>query len=206
MVNVEFSIVPIVSVMVEQDLALLPWQPLSPAFFEPSFGFWISTWDTATFGDPAGYLLRVEMLDAALGVIDAYTIASDLSSCGFHSYGDGAGGANTLVLEASSGTCPGSTAKLKTSNVNATEAYTIICSDGDFVPLFGGSLFVDPATELFCSSAPVSGSSATLEVPIPPLAGLIGLSVFTQSLSVEAGTPAGFALSNGIRLDFCPCP
>ncbi|MEM7305547.1 MAG: hypothetical protein AAF682_02695 [Planctomycetota bacterium] len=200
-VQADFYAVELVSVIAENDITQLPWKALPTGVFNPTTLFWETTWDTNDFDDPAGYILRVDLIDSITGPMEAYTIAADLGSCGFHTYGQGIGGANTLTLDGSAGDCPGSTASFTTKTTTAPVVFTSISLNGALAPFLGGTLFVDVAQEVLVGSAPVLGGSSQLLVPVPPNPGLVGLSVFSQSLAFE---PAGLVFSNGLRLDFCP--
>lgn len=207
--SAEFAAVPLVATLSGAGLASLPFVPLGAGSFNSASGFWELPWSTSAFDDPAGYLLRVELFDAFGTPFDAYTIARDPDSCGFFAYGPvGSTGssANVLSLSGSLGTCPGSTARYTTAGLSGTSAFLILSLDAAQLALLGGTIWVDLAQQVQFTTAPSLGGQAIVDVPIPNVAALVGLAVYGQSGALDGGAPAGVALSNGLRLDLCPCP
>lgn len=205
-VHADFFVAPVGSVVGATDMDQLPWQLLPAAHFDPFDGFWRTAWDTSAFDDPAGYFLRVDMLDAMLGPINAYTLGVDQTSCGFHTYGELAGGANTLELSALGLPCPGKAADLITKGTFASEVYTSVALGGDYQSLFFGTVFVDLSAQVLVLKTPASSGVAHQAVAFPATPGLTGTSIYLQSLAFDSTAPLGVAFSNALRIDFCACP
>ena len=112
---------------------------------------------------------------------------------------------NSLQLVGSNGSCPGSTATFTTLGALAPTVIQLLSLDAEQAPFLGGVLWIDPAQQFLVAAVPVVGVGAALDVPIPNSPALVGLSIFAQSAAIEGGAPFGVALSNGVRLGFCPC-
>lgn len=204
-VQVDVEVAPVGSVVGATGMDQLPWKSLPPAHLEPGDGTWRIAWNTAGYDDPAGYFLRVNMLDALQGPIDAYTLAVDPKACGFHTYGELVRGANTLELSALGSPCPGQGADLVTKNTTAGEVYTSVALQGDYFQVLAGTVFVDLFSQVALFKTPVLGGIAAEQVTFPASPALAGTSIYLQSLAFEAGAPMGVAFSNALRIDFCSC-
>jgi len=207
-VQAEFFIAPVSSVIGVSDMADLEWKQLPQPHFDSATGFWQCAWPTSGYNDPAGYFLRVDMLDSLLGTINAFTMGVDPNGCGFHPYGELIGGANQLELTGQGETCPGKTAKFEidAAGTGASEVFTALTIDGDYLPLSIGTVLIGLVPPPINFPAPVVGGQAAFEIqfpssPLPP-----GVRLYLQSLAIDSGAPTGFVLSNGLRIDPCPCP
>ena len=71
------------------------------------------------------------------------------------------------------------------------------------LPLFGGTLLLDPGSLILSLPAAVSAGAATVSLPVP---GTLppGLEVRAQAFAPDPAVPGFVALSNGLHLALCP--
>jgi hypothetical protein len=98
------------------------------------------------------------------------------------------------------------------NTIGGTVGVVVVGFGQTSVPLYGGTLLVDifslPPAYLFGTtggSSGVAGSGSTTIAPPFPIDGAwSGLTIYCQGATIDSGAPAGFALSNGISVTFCP--
>jgi hypothetical protein len=73
-----------------------------------------------------------------------------------------------------------------------------------FIPFLGGIVAVRP--DIIFSTSTTPSGDFTLAAAVPPDAGLIGLSIYTQVAVIDGAAPQGMALTQAMRTTFCPLP
>ena len=124
--------------------------------------------------------------------------------CVYAVYGAGLGGANTITLDSASSTHMGGTHTLEVSGAPPlANGYLLYSPFTTSLPLYGGTLLVDPGVLIFLPLASDGAGAATLPLNIPsdPLA--VGL-----PLNFQAALPDGpgfddWAFSNGLQGVIC---
>ncbi|MEO0650003.1 MAG: hypothetical protein AAFZ65_04945 [Planctomycetota bacterium] len=127
------------------------------------------------------------------------------------SYGLGTAGSGTVVPTiAAAGGLPfvgNSGFRLEVSGVLGGGLVLFALSEGPALglPFLGGSLWIDPAQILLVNSATASGApgapgagSASLALPIPATPGFVGLDLYAQGLTIDAGAPLGFGFTDAL--------
>jgi hypothetical protein len=123
-------------------------------------------------------------------------------SCGAIPYGVGLGGANQAELEAASSPELGTTFQMALASFPVDGlAFTLIAGASASLPLFGGTVLVDPSALILVLSTGLTGGAGIQTVGIPGTPGLAGARVFAQA--GQPG-PGGFTLSNGLEIVLCP--
>ncbi len=142
---------------------------------------------------------RAEVSDRAgnVGLSDPL----DYDVCGFDSYGEGLGGANTLALWGTTGVEAGTTASMDVYGLTggASTAGLLVISVAQMnLPVLGGTLLVDP---ILAALAPISLDPwpTSLDIPVPGNAA--GAIAHLQVLALDAGA---IVLSNGLTAAVCP--
>ncbi|HZN40049.1 MAG TPA: beta-propeller fold lactonase family protein [Planctomycetota bacterium] len=72
------------------------------------------------------------------------------------------------------------------------------------IPVFGVELLIDPLTAVVFTVPSDPYGSALYPFPIPPVAGYVGLSIYAQSLWLDACGPQGVSSSAGLRFTIRP--
>lgn len=160
--------------------------------------------------DPKGY---AQPLGAAkllsVPVAADMTLNATLPDCAFPiSYGVGsAGTAGQVPLLSAPGGAPRPGNKAFGFQLDQSLAGSVAVLAIGFaptsLPLFGGTLLVDPfSSPLFVFASTVSGSTA-IALPAPIPGSFDGISVFAQAVVVDAAATGGLALSNGVSFTIC---
>ncbi len=122
-------------------------------------------------------------------------------TAGFFPYGELRGEPNTLSIGANKQPLLGTTVTVKVSGgLPFATGFLTVCSAADERPDFGGTLFVDLATETdrIALSADASGSaSATFNLPGNPA--LVGVERYLQAVLQDGAKAGGWAMSHGLR-------
>jgi Putative esterase len=87
---------------------------------------------------------------------------------------------------------------------NAGSATLALSLGQTFLPLFGGTLLVDPLTQFLSLSAPNNSGVAGFPLPIPQAQSLAGRLVYAQGFASSPLAPQGWWLSNGIEAWISP--
>ena len=123
-------------------------------------------------------------------------------TCGFASYGAGAGGANLLTLVASGDPGPGGSVQLDASGVTAPVWILATALAPTDLPLLGGTLLVDLTQPLLPLLVTAVGAPRMVTLPTDPA--FTGLALHLQAAALDATQPAGWALSQGLTVTPCP--
>jgi hypothetical protein len=96
---------------------------------------------------------------------------------------------------------PGFGFQLAQAKPGAQAFFGLTVQPGAGFPLFGGTVWIDPGTIILIQPLGVSGSGkASLSVAVPPTPALDGATVHAPAIVVDAGGPAGFALTAGLKI------
>ncbi|MEM7308394.1 MAG: matrixin family metalloprotease [Planctomycetota bacterium] len=126
-------------------------------------------------------------------------------SCGVMPYGTGLGGANIATLTSFDAPAVGAAFELDLAGFAVDGPALTALSTGDAaLPLFGGTVLVDPASLFAVLTTSVTGGTGVQPIAIADQPSLAGARVFAQSAQIDAGQPAGIAFSNGVELVVCP--
>ena len=71
------------------------------------------------------------------------------------------------------------------------------------LPLFGGTLLVDPGAMLLVPVAADAAGEVVLPLPVPNDPALVGGTLYQQLALRDAGQPVGWAFSNRLAATFC---
>ena len=122
-------------------------------------------------------------------------------SCAYEAYGTGLGGANVITLDSASPTTVGTTHVLDVAGAAPSAAATLIYSTAPLsAPFKGGTLLVSPATWLLLAFTTDGAGAATIPLPVPADAALVGLPLLWQVVQAAGG----WKLSNGLSGTLCP--
>ena len=134
----------------------------------------------------------------------------------FTSYGSGTAGTGGVVpVLASSGGAPREGnpdyAYELSAGVGGGAAFLAVAFGQGLLPILGGTILLDvtsikltvPLALGGAPGAPGAGA-ASYPLPVPIDAPLLGLTVYNQFLVLDPGAPAGFAMSQGTSITFCP--
>lgn len=126
--------------------------------------------------------------------------------CGWTTVGGEAGGANTMTLVGEGTPSLGGSADVLLQDLPPGAAgATLILSLGAWdLPAKGGTLLVDLDLAFAHLVLPAVAGSASVSLPLPHDAVLLGLPVHLQAATPDPGAPAGWAFSNALRLATCP--
>ena len=125
-------------------------------------------------------------------------------TCGFSTYGVGASPTNYIALSGAGSTSVGGTAQVISTGALGSVAYNMVTLAQATLPALGGIILVDNSVVIIAALTGVSGGTSAWSVPIPMNPALAGLNVFFQSGSPDPAQPAGWGLSNGLKLVICP--
>ncbi len=126
-------------------------------------------------------------------------------SCGVAKYGTDAGGANVASLSSTSAAGPGGTVTLDLADFNVDGiALTIVATNNASLPLFGGTVLIDPGTIFTTLATAISSGTGTQPIGVPATPALVGAKVHGQAGQFDGGLPGGVALSNGVVISICP--
>ena len=130
-----------------------------------------------------------------------------LRPCGYLEYGVAISPVNYLLLEGLGAPAPGVNMTLTTSGVTGVITVFAFSLAPSSFPLFGGIGLIDPFTlyPTTFPAFPVSGV-ATVVIPVPNNLNFVGQSLYFQSVGDDTTQPQDLALSNGLRVTFCPPP
>jgi hypothetical protein len=126
-----------------------------------------------------------------------------LAVCSHEQYGLGSGGANTLTLSGTGTPALGQSLDLTVPGLPSAAAFALLATGPADLPLFGGSLLVDPLTQFLFTPLGVVLGTGSLSVPIPPDPVLAGFTVHLQAAALDPTAPEGVALSNGLASTLC---
>jgi hypothetical protein len=124
-------------------------------------------------------------------------------------YGAGLSGTGGFVPSLTLGGCPdlGKTITLSLTNgLGGAPSALLIAAAPASLPLFGGTLLVDPAAvqvPMFLGGAPGVAGAGSFSIPVllsDP--SLTGVSTFLQLLSVDLQAPQYISFSNGLQIVF----
>jgi len=122
-------------------------------------------------------------------------------SCAYEAYGTGLGGANVITLDSASPTTVGTTHVLDVTGAAPSAAATLVYSTAPLsAPFKGGTLLISPATWLLLAFTTDGAGAATLPLPVPADAALVGLPLQWQVVQAAGG----WKLSNGLSGTLCP--
>lgn len=126
-------------------------------------------------------------------------------SCGTTTYGVGLGGANIATLDTVSSPAVGTTMSLDLAGVPSDVPVLVLIGASDAsLPLFGGTVLIDPATLISTHPGLASGGLASVDVAIPATPSIAGAAVYAQGGAADPLGPAGFVLTNGLAIVVCP--
>lgn len=130
-----------------------------------------------------------------------------LRPCGYLEYGVAISPVNYLLLEGLGAPAPGVNMTLTTSGVTGVITVFAFSLAPSSFPLFGGVGLIDPFTlyPTTYPAFPVGGVSSAV-FPVPNNLNFIGQSLYFQSVGDDFTQPQDLALSNGLRVTFCPPP
>jgi hypothetical protein len=168
---------------------------------------------TGTFDfkfDPFGY---AQPLGATklLGVVVAVDMTLDavLQDCPFPAlYGAGSAGTGGLVPQLSTigGTARPGNLDFAYQLDQALPGSVAILALGfapTSLPLFGGTLLVDPLSGPLYVFASTAAGSTPIALPVPIQGNWQGISIYAQAAVIDAGVASGLALSNGVSFTIC---
>ncbi|QDU69223.1 FG-GAP repeat domain-containing protein [Engelhardtia mirabilis] len=124
--------------------------------------------------------------------------------CGYTNYGVGAGGANVLGLAGVGTPAVGGSASLDTTGMVSGTAFLSLAIFDASLPILGGTVLVDPGTQVTTFFVGAVGSTASFSTPLPNDPVLGGVALHFQSFEVDAAQSAGIAMSNGVKMTICP--
>ncbi len=125
--------------------------------------------------------------------------------CGYEAYGLGQGGSNVLALDTTSSTQMGTTHVLELSGGQPLETgYLLYAPFSASLPIFGGTLLVDPSTYILVPIAVDGAGELDISLPFPSDPILVDLPLNFQVALRDPGQVAGWALSNGLQGVVCP--
>jgi hypothetical protein len=124
--------------------------------------------------------------------------------CGFAPYGVGATPVNALVLDGVGSPDVGGSLDLAISGVSQPLILASLSTGSADLPLFGGSLLVDPVGQFLLEPMAIAAGNAFLSLPVPPNPAFGGLTVYAQAGGPDLAQPAGIVLSSGLEITFCP--
>ena len=145
--------------------------------------------------------LVVARKDGAL----VFTAGPAAPSCGLAAYGEAAGGANVLTMTGAGSPQPGAAIALTTTGFQGAVGVHAVSPGEAAAPLLGGTLLVD-ANSLYTPLVvlPVQAGQTTWNLALPPNPALVGAVGYAQAAGLDGLMPAGWALSNGVRITVCP--
>ena len=124
--------------------------------------------------------------------------------CGFETYGTDLGGANVATLTASANPVLGQPFSILADGfAGDAPGFCSFALGQAALPLFGGTLLLDPLQLVATLDVPIIGGALALPLTIAPSPGLAGLEVFVQVAAVDGTAPLGVGLSNGLALTLC---
>lgn len=124
--------------------------------------------------------------------------------CGYEAYGVGLGGSNVLSLDTTSDGSLGTTHTLSaTGGVPNETGYLVLGLVTAQLPIFGGSLLIDPGAMALIPIAADGVGTADVPIPVPLDPGLAGVELAWQVVLRDGSQPGGWALSNGLLGTFC---
>jgi len=160
--------------------------------------------------DPKGYdkpLGAKKQLGVSVGA--DMTLNAILPDCPFPvSYGKGSPGTLGLVPQL---TAPGGAPRLGNltfgfqldQGAAGSVAVLAIGFAPASLPLFGGTLLVDPLSNLLFVFSPTGSGSTPIALPGPIQGNFDGITIFAQAVVVDAVASGGLALSNGVTFTIC---
>jgi len=120
---------------------------------------------------------------------------------GFFPYGELRGEPNTMKMRSDAPPIIGTSVNLTVSEGPLlSSGYLVVCSQPDEAPYFGGLAFVDLSKQV--QLLPLSSDwqgEATVNLPIPNNASLVGNEYYLQAAIQDSTQPAGWSLSHGLR-------
>lgn len=121
----------------------------------------------------------------------------------FSEYGHGFAGSGGITPRLVGGGCPSPGQTFTTEIVDglgSAAAVLLVGTQPEAIPLVtGGDLLVGPVDQLAVAGLTLDGSgSLLLTAPLPP--GLPAFSFTMQAVVVDGGSPSGYALTNGLRV------
>ena len=115
-------------------------------------------------------------------------------------YGIGAAPANILPLSGSGSDQIGGTLVATTRNLMASSVSTILSSAAAKSPFLGGMFLVDLGVPVVILNAQAASGVATVNIHLPNVPALVGVSFFAQSMALDPRPQFGVALSNGMKV------
>ena len=130
-----------------------------------------------------------------------YSLESD---CSYSPYGLALEGANTLILDSSSGTQIGTPHQFVTSGAQPSAVGLLTFSTfDDFVPFLGGTSLVSAQNFLYWIQLANASGTATRTLNIPNDQSLVGVPLHFQSLFFDQNQAQEWVFSNGLRGALC---
>ena len=115
-------------------------------------------------------------------------------------YGIDASPANTLNLTGTGSNSLGGTLVVTTTGAPGAQTLTLVSGASAHVPLLGGVILVDLAGPVIVLTAPTSGGVSSHSITLPNSPAHIGGQFYMQSATLDPSQPAGWAMSNGIKV------
>ncbi|MFT7464047.1 MAG: hypothetical protein ACI9EF_002396 [Pseudohongiellaceae bacterium] len=127
-----------------------------------------------------------------------------ITPCDYEVYGVDGLGSNVLSLDTLSATPVGTTHTWTASGApSAATGFLVLSALAADLPIFGGSLLVDPTVMLMLPVVANGAGDVVLPLAVPPDPALVDLTVYAQIALRDVGQPAGWALSNGLSATLC---
>lgn len=127
-----------------------------------------------------------------------------ITPCAYEVYGVDEGGANVMVLDTTSDTLLGTTHDWLGVGAPAGATGFLLFSTGRAdLPLFGGTLLVDPGLMLMVPVAANGAGEVVLPLAVPNDPSLVDVTVDAQLALRDLGQSVGWAFSNGLEATLC---
>ena len=124
--------------------------------------------------------------------------------CGYQPYGVGITPVNDLVLDGVGTPAVGGSLDLAISGANLIATFVALSTGQADLPLFGGSLLIDPFGQFLLQPMTAGPTEATFSLPIPNNPALANFTFYAQAGRLDATKPEGIALSSGQAVTVCP--
>jgi len=124
--------------------------------------------------------------------------------CGYAAYGVGLGGNNVMTLDTTSSTAVGTTHELTVSGGLPNRSATLLFSPFQAeLPLFGGTLLVDPGLLVQIPFDLSAFGGATIPLAVPDVPAFVGVPVSFQAAHENPPLIGGWSFSNGLAGVLC---